>query len=38
MFLIGLFLGIAFIIGCLAFNNYDIDEHFDKDEHGDYRL
>lgn len=38
MFLIGLFLGIAIIIGVLAFDNYDIDKHYEKDEHGNYKL
>ena len=36
MFLIGLFVGIAFIIGFLAFDNYDIDAHYEKDKHGKY--
>lgn len=38
MFIIGLFIGIAFMIGFLAFNNYDIDKYYDKDEHGNYKL
>ena len=38
MFLIGLFVGIMFIIGFLAFDNYDIDKHYEKDEHGNYKL
>ena len=37
MFLIGLFVGIAFIIGFLAFDNYDIDAHYEKDKHGNYK-
>ena len=38
MFLIGVFIGIAFIIGFLAFDNYDIDKHYEKDEHGNYKI
>ena len=38
MFLIGLIIGVAFIIGCLAFDNYDIDKHYKKDKHGNYKL
>ena len=38
MFLIGLIVGIAFIIGVLAFDNYDIDKHYDKDDNGNYKI
>lgn len=38
MLLLGILIGIAFVIGVLAFENYDIDKHYSKDKHGNYKL